>query len=119
VDVFVIGVRGGRPGLYARLLELTHLDVRVIEYPAFFEREFGRVPLEELTPTWFQHAMHLYRRDESHWEKRLLDVVGSAVGLVLLRPLMAVTAILIRRDSPGGASSDRCGSASTACRSPC
>ena len=103
VDVFVIGVRGGRPGLYARLLELTHLDVRVIEYPAFFEREFGRVPLEELTPTWFLHAMHLYRRDESHWEKRLLDVVGSVVGLVLLAPLMAVTAVMIRRDSPGGA----------------
>jgi len=103
VDLFVVGVRAGRPALYARLLELTHLDVRVIEYPAFFEREFGRVPLEELTPTWFLHAMHLYRRDESHWEKRLLDIVGSAVGLVLLAPLMAVAALMIRRESPGGA----------------
>ncbi len=103
VDLFVIGVRSGRPALYARLLELTHLDVRVIEYPAFFEHEFGRVPLEELSPTWFQHAMHLYRRDESHWEKRLLDVVGSVGGIVLLSPLMAVTALLIRRESPGGA----------------
>ena len=101
VDVFIIGVRGGRPSLYARLLDLTHLDVRVIEFPAFFEREFGRVPLEELTPTWFLHAMHLNRRDESWLIKRTVDVVGSAVGLLLAAPLFAATALAVRLTSPG------------------
>jgi exopolysaccharide biosynthesis polyprenyl glycosylphosphotransferase len=33
--------------------------------------------------------------------KRLLDVTGAAIGLVLVSPLMAVVALLIRLDSPG------------------
>ncbi len=70
VDVFVIGVRTGRPALYGRLLELLHLDVSVMEFPPFFERTFGRVPLEGLTPTWFLHTMHLHRRDEESVSKR-------------------------------------------------
>ena len=33
--------------------------------------------------------------------KRLLDVAGAAFGLVLVSPLMAIVALLIRLDSPG------------------
>ena len=33
--------------------------------------------------------------------KRLLDVTGAAFGLVLVSPLMAIVALLIRLDSPG------------------
>ncbi|MEI2692477.1 MAG: sugar transferase [Anaerolineae bacterium] len=33
--------------------------------------------------------------------KRCVDIVGAAVGLVLLTPLFAVIAVAIRRDSPG------------------
>ena len=33
--------------------------------------------------------------------KRLLDVAGAALGLVLASPLMAIVALLIRLDSPG------------------
>jgi exopolysaccharide biosynthesis polyprenyl glycosylphosphotransferase len=35
--------------------------------------------------------------------KRAMDVVGSAVGLVVLSPLMLVLAVLIKLDSPGSA----------------
>ena len=76
----MIGVRTGRPALYGRLLELLHLDVSVMEFPPFFERTFGRVPLEGLTPTWFLHTMHLHRRDEESVSKRLLDLAWRASG---------------------------------------
>jgi len=33
--------------------------------------------------------------------KRILDVVGSALGLVLLLPVLAVVAVIIKLDSPG------------------
>jgi lipopolysaccharide/colanic/teichoic acid biosynthesis glycosyltransferase len=36
-----------------------------------------------------------------HGAKRLLDVVLAAVGLVATLPLMAVIAVMIRRDGPG------------------
>jgi exopolysaccharide biosynthesis polyprenyl glycosylphosphotransferase len=96
VDVFILGVRAGRPAIYARLLELTHLDVSVIEYPAFFERTFGRVPLNELTPTWFLHTMHLHRRDEAGVSKRVFDLLLAAVGLVLASPILLGAAIAVR-----------------------
>ena len=35
--------------------------------------------------------------------KRVLDIVGAGLGLVLTAPLMAIVALLIRRDSPGPA----------------
>ena len=35
--------------------------------------------------------------------KRLLDITGAAFGLVLVSPLMAIVALLIRLDSPGPA----------------
>src|SRR5258705_910507 len=33
--------------------------------------------------------------------KRILDVVGSALGLVLLLPVLAIVAVIIKLDSPG------------------
>lgn len=35
------------------------------------------------------------------WPKRALDILGAAAGLVLLAPLLALVAVLIRLDSPG------------------
>ena len=33
--------------------------------------------------------------------KRVLDLLGAVVGLILFSPMMAIAAILVRRDSPG------------------
>lgn len=35
------------------------------------------------------------------WSKRVVDVIGAAVGLALLAPLIALTAIAVKLDSPG------------------
>jgi undecaprenyl-phosphate galactose phosphotransferase/putative colanic acid biosynthesis UDP-glucose lipid carrier transferase len=35
------------------------------------------------------------------WSKRVLDVVGAAIGLALLAPLMILTALMVKLDSPG------------------
>jgi exopolysaccharide biosynthesis polyprenyl glycosylphosphotransferase len=100
-DLVVVGVRSGRPSLYSRMLELTHLDLGVIEYPAFFERSFGRVPLSEITPTWFLHTMHVNRRDERQTGKRIVDLVLGSIGVVLGAPVFALAALAIKLDSPG------------------
>src|SRR3954451_22856570 len=102
VDLFVIGVRPGGPALYGRRLELLHLDVSVMESPPFFERTFGRVPLEGLTPTWFLHTMHLHRRDDESISKRTLDLLLATIGLVLASPVIVAAAVAVRlRGGPG------------------
>jgi putative colanic acid biosysnthesis UDP-glucose lipid carrier transferase len=35
------------------------------------------------------------------WTKRTFDILGAAAGLILLAPLLALVAVLIRLDSPG------------------
>ncbi len=37
----------------------------------------------------------------SRWLKRLIDLIGSSVGLVLLAPVLVILAVLIKLDSPG------------------
>ena len=46
--------------------------------------------------------------------KRALDVVGSALGLVMLSPMFPIVAIAIKRDSPGPISFGRTGLVATA-----
>ncbi len=44
-------------------------------------------------------------------QKRLVDIVGSFLGLILLSPLMGLIALLVKRDSPGPVffKQERCG----------
>jgi len=56
-------------------------------------RQIGTIPLLELKRTpldgWGRIA------------KRTVDILGSVIGLVLLSPLFLITALAIRRDTPG------------------
>lgn len=96
IDLLVVGMRVGRPSLYARLLELGHVEFSVIEYAPFFERTFGRVPLDELTAPWFLHTLHLNRRDEWGLTRRAFDVAVALLGLLLVSPVLLAAAIAIR-----------------------
>ncbi len=73
-------------------------------------------PLKSLSPSHAQvigsvevawpssGSLHDLRWDEARWQymaKRTIDLVGSAVALVLFSPVMVLVAILIRLDSPG------------------
>jgi len=77
----------------------NHLDIRAVpDLPADFWLDaavdrIGEVPVVTLHREPLPSA--------ALFLKRLLDVVGAALGLVLAGPLMAVVALLIRLDSPG------------------
>jgi exopolysaccharide biosynthesis polyprenyl glycosylphosphotransferase len=88
----------------ARLVELcerSYVELKII--PSVFQifvsglrlQTFGRVPvlgIEDLAINkLFNRAI-----------KRGMDLVGAVVGLVLSAPVVAVLAVLIKRESPGG-----------------
>ena len=74
------------------------LPVRLWELSSFYEDVFGHVPVAEINPSWFQYIMHPKYRAGAPRSKRALDlVVAAAIGLAAL-PIMAVCALLIRRD---------------------
>ncbi len=77
----------------------NHLDIRAVPdlppgpWPDSGIERIGEVPVVTLHREPLPSA--------SLFLKRLLDVIGSTVGLLLAGPLMAVVALLIRLDSPG------------------
>jgi exopolysaccharide biosynthesis polyprenyl glycosylphosphotransferase len=77
----------------------NHLDIRAVpdlppgSWPDSGVDRIGEVPVVTLHREPLPSA--------ALFLKRLLDVTGAALGLVVVSPLMAVVAVMIRLDSPG------------------
>lgn len=85
-----------------KLLQLSLAgEVSIEEGAAFYERVTGRVSLDMLRPSWLiftgpgrQAKISTVTRNVAH---RLVALIGAIVSL----PLVALTALLIKLDSPG------------------
>ena len=82
-----------------RLLAAPSSGVKVIGLAHFFDYAFGRIPLEDLRPTWFMSIIHVWQRPYTRFAKRTFDVVSASVVLLLAAPLMLVIAGLLRLTS--------------------
>ena len=77
----------------------NHLDIRAVpDLPVDFWPDAGVDRIGEV-PVVTLHREPL--PSAALFLKRVMDVAGAALGLVLASPLMAVVALLIRLDSPG------------------
>jgi exopolysaccharide biosynthesis polyprenyl glycosylphosphotransferase len=100
--IVAFGPTGDRQ-LVPVLRKIAALDVELLVVPRFFE--LGLAPMgPEVELVW---GIPLYRvrgpasRRWSWRTKRLLDIVGSAIGLVIVAPVMAASAIAIKVSMPG------------------
>ncbi|TFI56740.1 TIGR03013 family PEP-CTERM/XrtA system glycosyltransferase [Sphingomonas parva] len=86
------------------LLRIKTTGVHVNEISSFLERETGRVDLDSLNPSWliFSDGFSAGRRISSAG-KRLFDVAVSAIILLIFGPLILITALLVKLESPGPA----------------
>ncbi len=84
-----------------QLLECKLLGIGVIDYVAFCERETGRVDLEALQPSWFILSDGFRMGAVSEFVKRSFDLLISSIILLAFLPVMALTAIAIKLESPG------------------
>ncbi len=75
-----------------------HLPVRLWELSGFYEDVFGQVPVADINGAWFQYIMHPDYRAIAPATKRIIDVVVAGLALLFFLPLLAVLAVLIRRD---------------------
>lgn len=72
-------------------------SVRALELTAFYERTLGHVPVGAINDAWFQCVMH------PEWTgttrvARVRDVIIASIVAVLAAPLLAILALIIRRD---------------------
>lgn len=84
-----------------QLLEVKFRGVEVLEGVDFYERHMGKIYVRELKPSQLIFAEGFTARQTTRRLKRILDVAVSFLGIVLAAPIIAVTAVLIKLDSPG------------------
>jgi sugar transferase (PEP-CTERM system associated) len=91
------------PRFTRTVLEARLAGMEIIELPNLYERVTGRVPVEFVEDQWLLSANGFCLLCQEHIQqiKRLLDFVVSALLLLVSAPLLAVTALAIRLDSPG------------------
>lgn len=83
------------------LFQVIPFGIGIVEFPAFYERLTGKIPLSLLGKVWFLENLIGVRRQGWEFFKRMLDILLStlaAIPAVLLTPLVALA---IKLDSKG------------------
>ena len=71
------------------------------DYSTFWERETGKVDLDALHPSWLIFSDGFVGGWLQAMLKRIFDVVASLMLLVAALPVLVMTGILVRLESPG------------------
>lgn len=85
------------------LLDCRLSGVHVHDSISFIERETGRIGIDETNLRWLVFSPGFRRGRLRSAAKRITDVLISSLMLVLMAPVMLMTAWVVRRDSPGPA----------------
>lgn len=83
------------------LLELKFQGVKVEEGADFIEQTSGKIAATEIRPSQMIFANGYCVTRKTRIFKRLLDVLGASIGLVLASPLLLLSALAIKLTSQG------------------
>ena len=103
ISEIILAVRDRRDGglPVQDLLGCKLRGIRIMELSSFFERENGHLQLDSLNASWMILAEGFHQGIARDTIKRLFDLVVSTAMLVVCLPIMALTALLIKLESPG------------------
>jgi sugar transferase (PEP-CTERM system associated) len=102
VDRIIIGLSDRRGRLpIQELLQAKLSGVRVEDATTTYERLTGKILIDDLKPSWLIFSDGFRASRLTRVLKRMLDLSLSMIGFMLAAPLMAITALAIRLDSPG------------------
>ncbi len=103
IDRVLVCVKDRREGnlptrelLYARVS-----GIEVEDGASFSERLTGKIPVRDITPSWFIFGPGFRQPHVTLLVKRALDLVVATIGILLTAPAMLLTALAIKLDSPG------------------
>ena len=82
------------------MLTLSMQGIHVMSYPDFVCEQFGRVPTQSASAEWMVLKLDSSRPFYA-LAKRVFDIVGGLVGLIIGLPFMAIAALLIRTEGKG------------------
>ena len=84
-----------------QLLHCKIEGVNVVDYLTFWERENGRIDIDALQPSWLIYSDGFRQGRVINLVKRTFDLTVSFMLLMVTLPVIALTALAIRLESPG------------------
>lgn len=103
IDEIIVAVRQQRGGVLPlrELLDCRLSGVRVTDLARYFERVHGQVPIESLKVSWLIYGEGFRQNAFRNGIKRCLDLILSALLMILTAPLIFVVAFLIALEGGG------------------
>lgn len=103
VDEIVVALSERRGGSMPmrELLDCKLSGVRVTDIATFYEQNLGQIRLDAVSAGWLIFGDGFNQGVIRSTIKRLFDMAGALTLLPLALPVMAVTAVLIKLESPG------------------
>jgi sugar transferase (PEP-CTERM system associated) len=103
IDQIIVAEREQRGGGVPmdQLLACRIRGIPVIDLAGFYERAKSEVPIDSLKASWLVYGNGFAQGLMRRVAKRAFDIVCSSVLLVLTSPVMLLTVLAIRLDSPG------------------
>jgi sugar transferase (PEP-CTERM system associated) len=101
-DLIVVAQMNRRGNFPAKaLLDCRMRGIQVEDWPAFYEKQTGKILVTDLRPSWLIFSEGFVKTPRTEAIKRLVDVTLSSLGLLLALPVMLAAAVAIKLDSPG------------------
>lgn len=102
VDRVIVAISDRRGMMPVReLLDLRLNGIMVEEASALLEKVSGKIEVDELSPSWLIFSEGFRLNPTFLLVRRLVSIMVSAIGLLLLLPLLPFIALAIKLTSPG------------------
>lgn len=100
VDEIVLAVEDRRKGIpMHELLDCKMRGIDIIDVVTFFERETGKIRLDQVHPSWFLFSEGFNTSTSREFFKRGFDILASLFLLSITWPFMIFTAVAIFLES--------------------
>src|SRR3954454_22212391 len=102
VDRIIVALSDRRGKLPVQeLLRAKMAGIRVEDATTTYERLTGKILIDDLRPSWLIFSDGFRASRVTRFVKRMLDLALALIGFILASPLMALTALAVRLESPG------------------
>lgn len=99
--ILLAGADLGPHSYFRELVSVRAMGVPIEDCHSFYERLTSKIAIADLPPEWIALSKG-FRRDRIILAaKRIIDVLVSFIGLVLSAPIILLTAVAIKLESPG------------------
>ena len=97
VDEIVLAIDDRRKGFPVKdLLDCKMSGIEILDLATFFERETGKIRLDQIHPSWFMLSDGFHKSTFQAVAKRIFDLVSGLILLAVTWPFMLLTVIAIK-----------------------